>query len=70
MSLLGIFIAIILVFVAIWAVQTLAAAFAIPDPIRAVIMVLIVVLFVIWIVSAFGGGGVSLGSVNAPRIRG
>jgi len=45
----------VVLFVAIWAVQQLAATFAVPDQIRVVIVVLIVVLFVIWIIGAMSG---------------
>lgn len=55
MSLLGLVLAVLVLFVAIWAVQQLAATFGVPDQIRVVIVVLIVVFFVLWIVSGFSG---------------
>lgn len=55
MSLLSLVLACLVLFVAIWAVQQLAATFGVPDQIRVVIVVLIVVLFVLWIVSGFSG---------------
>lgn len=58
MSLLAIVLACLLLFVAIWAVQQLAATFGVPDQIRVVIIVLIVVLFVLYIVSALSGSPV------------
>lgn len=55
MSLLGLVLACLVLFVAIWAVQQLAGTFGVPDQIRVVIVVLIVVFFVLWIVSGFSG---------------
>lgn len=55
MSLLGLVLACLVLFVAIWAVRQLAATFGVPDQIRVVIVVLIVVFFVLWIVSGFSG---------------
>lgn len=55
MSLLTIVLACLVLFVGIWAIQQLAATFAVPDQIRVVILVLIVLLFVVWIVSEFSG---------------
>ena len=59
MSLMVLIVVVLLLCVAIWAVRTLMAAFALPQPIQAVIMVLIVVFFVLWVVSQLGllGGG-------------
>lgn len=55
MSLLSLVLAVLVLCVAVWAIQQLASAFGLPDQIRVVILVLIVVLFVIWIVGAFSG---------------
>lgn len=55
MSLLGLVLTVIVLFVLIWAVIALADAFSIPPQIKIVVLVLIVVLFVIWMVQALGG---------------
>lgn len=55
MSLLALVLACLVLFVAIWAINQLAATFTVPDQIRVVIIVLIVVFFVIWIVSGLSG---------------
>jgi hypothetical protein len=54
MSLIGLIVVVLILCVVVWAVRTLMAAFALPPPIQAVIMVLIVVIFVLWIVSQLG----------------
>jgi len=54
MSIIGLLVVVILLCVVVWAVRTLMAAFALPQPIQAVIMVLIVVIVVLWIVSQLG----------------
>lgn len=55
MSLLGLILAVLVLCVAVWAIQQLAATFGLPEQIRVVIIVLIVVLFVLWVVSEFSG---------------
>jgi hypothetical protein len=54
MSILGLLVVVIVLFVVIWAIQQLAGAFNVPPPIKTVIMVLLVVLVVLWIVGQLG----------------
>jgi hypothetical protein len=57
MTLLALIVVVLLLCVAIWAVQTLTAAFAIPPQIRAVLLVLVVVVAVLWLLGAVVGVG-------------
>lgn len=57
MSILGLVIIVLLLCVCVWAVRTLMVAFAIPPQIQAVVTVLIVVMFCLWIVAQLGFGG-------------
>lgn len=55
MDLLTIFLALLVIALAVWAVPKLVAAFGIPDPMATVIYVGLVVLVVLWFVSLLGG---------------
>lgn len=57
MPLISIIVALVVLFVLIWAVRYLAAAFALPQPLQAVITVLIVVIGVLYILSLLTGHG-------------
>jgi len=54
MSLLGLVVAILVFFVLVWATQTLATVFNIPPQVKMVVLVLLVVVFAIWFLEAFG----------------
>lgn len=58
MSLFGLVLSLVILFVLIWAIQTLSGAFGVPQPISLTIIVLLVLLFVIRIVQMFGGSPV------------
>ena len=64
MSLVTILLALLLVCLLLWAARALLAAFAIEDPIRTVIYVIIVVLIVLWLISGASTGG----AVRLPRV--
>jgi hypothetical protein len=61
---IGLLIVLLVACVVFWAAQKLMAAFNIGDPIRTVVLVVLVLIIVLWIVGQLGG--VSLGSW--PRI--
>lgn len=63
MSILGLLIGLIVVLVVIWAARSLMAAFGIGDPIATVVYVLLVLIFLFWLLSAFGVVG-RLGSMR------
>lgn len=56
MSLIGILLVLIVACVVVWAARKLMAAFGIGDPIATVVYVLLVVLLLFWVLSAFGLG--------------
>jgi len=56
MSLVGLLIAVLVICVVLWAVQRLLSAFAVPDPIRTVVWVVIVLIVVIWALNQAGLG--------------
>jgi uncharacterized membrane protein YwzB len=56
MPILSIILAILLVCVLWWAINALAGAFGLPAPVVVVLQVLLVVLFIIYLLSAFGAG--------------
>ena len=64
MSILTLLVMVIVACVVVWAVRSLMAAFGIGDPIATDVYVLLVVLFLLWFVQAFG-----LISVPALRLR-
>lgn len=55
MTLLGLLVAVIVIALAFWAVQTICAAFNIPPQIRAVVLVLMVVIVVLWLLGGLTG---------------
>jgi hypothetical protein len=55
MSIASILIALILVCLVLWGVQRLLAAFSVPEPFNTVIWVAVVILCVLWMVSALFG---------------
>jgi hypothetical protein len=59
MSLLSLLIALIIILVCFWAVRALLGAFSVGEPISTVVHVLLVLIVVFWLLSAFGlvGGG-------------
>ncbi len=57
MDLVGILVALIIACLIWWAATALMGAFGIGDPIRTVVMVLLVVIFVLYLVSLLGYGG-------------
>lgn len=57
MTLVGLLIVVIILCLCFWAVQTLTTAFAVPQQVRAVILVLMVVIVVLWLLSSLGHGG-------------
>lgn len=54
MSLLSILIAILILCVVVWAARALMAAFGVGDPIRTVVMVLLVILCLFWALGFLG----------------
>lgn len=60
MSILGILLTLILVGVLFWGISAIAGAFGIPAQIVVVLQVLLVVLCVLWLISAVGGGNLGL----------
>ena len=61
---IGLLVILIVGCVIFWAATKLMAAFGVGDPIRTVVLVVLVVLFVVWLLNAVGG--VSLG--GWPRL--
>lgn len=54
MSLLGILLAVLVLCVVVWAARSLLAAFSVGDPIRTVVIVVLVVLCLVWFLGAVG----------------
>ena len=54
MSIITILVVLILIGLLFWAVRTLGAAFGVPSPVLQVAYVFLVVLCVLWLLSAFG----------------
>jgi hypothetical protein len=54
MSILGILIAVLVLCVIVWAARALMAAFGVGDPIRTVVMVVLVLICLFWILGALG----------------
>jgi len=63
MSLIGIFVALVLIALVVWAVPQLLAAIGVPANVATVIYVCLVVLIVLWLLSQFGYG------VSGLRLR-
>lgn len=62
MSLLALLVALVIICLAFWAVRMLLAAFSIGEPIATVVYVIMVILVIVWLLSAFTGG--SLGTIR------
>ncbi len=62
MSIMAIIVALVLFGLAFWVVRTLSSAFKIPEPVPAVIYVVLVVIFVVWFLQNLAG--VNLGSLR------
>lgn len=60
MSLLSLLVALLIICLLFWAVTAILAAFGVGDPIATVVKVIFVVLVVLWLVGALGGGGLSI----------
>jgi hypothetical protein len=56
MSILSLLIVLLIVCVVIWAARALMAAFGLGEPLRTVVMVVIVLLVVLWVAAQFGIG--------------
>ena len=54
MDLISLLVFIIIIGIVFWAVRALAGAFSVPQPIVTVIYVLLVVVFVLYLLQAFG----------------
>jgi hypothetical protein len=54
MSILSLLIVLLVCCVVFWAAQKLMAAFGVGDPIRTVVMVILVIILLYWILSAVG----------------
>jgi hypothetical protein len=54
MTILGLLVLIVVIGVAFWAVKALSAAFGIPEPIRTVIIVLLVIVALVIVLQSFG----------------
>lgn len=62
MSLIALLIAVLVVCVVLWCVRMLLAAFGVGNPIATVVYVIIVLIALVWLIQALGGGGnLSLG---------
>ncbi len=55
MTLMSLLVAVIVICLLFWAIQTLTAAFGVPPQVKAVLMVLLVVLVVIWLIGGLDG---------------
>ncbi len=62
MSLLSLLVALLIFCVVVWAARALMAAFGIGDPIATVVYVVLVIIGLLWVLGALGGG--SLGSIR------
>lgn len=51
---IGLLIAVLVVCIVLWAAQSLMAAFGVPDPIRTVMLVVIVLVALLWFLNAAG----------------
>lgn len=54
MSLIGLLIAVLVLCVVVWAARMLLAAFAIADPIRTVVIVVVVLICLLWFLNLAG----------------
>lgn len=65
MSVVSLLVTLIVVCLVFWACRSLLAAFSIGDPIATVVYVILVVIVILWLVGALGGG--SLGPLRITR---
>ena len=65
MSIIGLVVVLIVICLVYWAVHRIAGAFGIPDQILVIFDVLLVVIFVLWLLQAFGV--LNVGSVRIGR---
>ncbi len=56
MSLIGILIVVLVFCLLYWCVMRLLSAFGVGDPIATVVQIVFVLIFVIWLIGAFGYG--------------
>lgn len=54
MTLLGLLVAVIVICLVFWCVQQLTTAFGVPNQVRVVILVLLVVAVIIWLLGGLG----------------
>jgi hypothetical protein len=57
MNLIGLLIVLLIFCIVLWAARALMAAFGVGDPIATVVYVVIVIIGLLWLVSALGYGG-------------
>ena len=62
MTLLGLLVALIILCLVFWCVQQLAGAFGLPEPIKTVILVLLVIIAIFWLL------GLATGHVPSMRL--
>lgn len=67
MTIIGLLVFLIILGVLFWAVRALSGAFGLPAPLVTVIYVILVVIALLWILSAFGLIG-SVGGLNRPLV--
>lgn len=60
MSLIALLIAVLVVCVVLWCVRMLLTAFGVGNPIATVVYVIIVLIALVWLLQAVGGGGPGL----------
>jgi hypothetical protein len=60
MNLIGLLVILLVGCVVYWAAMKLLAAFGVGDPVKTVVLVILVVIFVVWLLQTIGG--VNLGS--------
>lgn len=61
MSLIVLLAAVLVICVLFWAAQRLMAAFSVPDPIRTVVLVVLVLIALVWFLGVVGLGPTRLG---------
>lgn len=56
MTLVGLLVGLLIFCLIYWAVTSLLAAFQVGDPVRTVVIVILVILFILWLAGQFGLG--------------
>lgn len=56
MTLLGLLVALLIVAVIVWATRALLGAFSVPDPIRTVVFIIVVLICVLYLLGGYVGG--------------